>query len=71
MTRVLSKVASATFVVSGIAMLLVGILFVVEGLTQSNPWKLLTACFIFCPLILALIHNYITSEPQSQKAAKH
>ena len=62
MSGILSKVASATFVVSGTAMFAIGVLFVVEGLAQSNPWKLLTAWFIFCPLILALIHSYMTSE---------
>jgi len=56
---VLSKVASATFVVSGIAMFLVGVSFVVEGLTQPNFWKLLSAYFIFCPLFLALIFSFV------------
>ena len=62
MSRVLSKVATATFVVSGAAMFAIGVVFIVEGLAQSNLWKLLTALFIFCPLILALIHSYMTSE---------
>lgn len=63
MSMVLSKVASATFVVSGIAMFIVGVLFVVEGLAQANFWKLLAALFIFCPLFFALIYHYIVRKP--------
>jgi len=63
MSRVLSKVASATFVVSGIAMFIVGISFVVEGFAQANFWKLMTAVFIFCPVFFALIYGFIIREP--------
>jgi len=58
MSMVLSRVAAATFLISGLAMFLVGISFVVEGLSQPNPWKLLSAYFIFCPLFLALIYSF-------------